>query len=63
MTAYRSLILHHVRIGSGPAAAIFALRMAARIRNKQKGPQKEELANGDDEGGSAVAADVAAPCS
>jgi len=32
MPAYRSLILHHVRIGSAPAATIFALRMAARIR-------------------------------
>lgn len=61
MTAYRSLILHHVRIGSGPAAAVFTLRMAARIRSKHKGRHQEQLVNQADEGGGTLATDVPVP--
>jgi hypothetical protein len=61
MTAYRSLILRHVRIGSGPAAAIFALRMAARIRSKLNERHQEQLANKADEGEGTLATVAAAP--
>jgi hypothetical protein len=61
MTAYRSLIRHHVRIGSAPAATIFALRMAARIRSKQEGRHREQLASEVDEGEGTPATAVAAP--
>jgi len=60
MTAHKSLILHHVRVGSAPAAAIFALRMAARIRNKRNGRQREQLANKANEGEGTLATDIAA---
>jgi hypothetical protein len=61
MTAYRSLILHHVRIGNAPAATIFALRMAARIRSKHKERHQEQLASRADEGEDTLATDVAVP--
>lgn len=61
MTAHRSLSLRHVRIGSAPAGILFALRMAARNRNKLTGRHQDQLVSKADEGECTPATGVTAP--